>query len=398
MIEQIGFSEEEALIPNDKRLFRGFDFLRDYFAFPRRFLGFDLVELEERRVAPESQDVEIIFAFDEINPRLAAAVRKEMFALNAAPAVNLFEKTLDRIPVATNRHEFPVIPDRSRPIDFETHRILQVFAHIPGRRRRRRWSRSTRPPRRAAPSGLCYTARRLPRRISAEERRYGRASDYAGVETFLSLGERSDPEDLARVTELSVRALCSNRHLAEHLPVGDGGADFRLLDDVELELRCIAGPTRPREPIMTAMFGKIDGAGAGEVAWRLVNMLSFNHLGLEARGAEDSGRALRETLALFADAADNATERKIRGVRALNARDVVRRMRYPQGAAAARGLEVTVSLDEKAFEGSAPSCSAPCSTGSSPNMSRSTILPRRSCAPTSAAKSCAGRRASANGA
>ena len=45
MIRQIGFEDDEALIPNDKRLFRGFDFLREYFAFPRRFLGFDLTGL-----------------------------------------------------------------------------------------------------------------------------------------------------------------------------------------------------------------------------------------------------------------------------------------------------------------------------------------------------------------
>ena len=45
MIRQIGFDENEALIPNDNQLFRGFDFLRDYFAFPRRFLGFDMVDL-----------------------------------------------------------------------------------------------------------------------------------------------------------------------------------------------------------------------------------------------------------------------------------------------------------------------------------------------------------------
>ncbi len=45
MIRQIGFEEKEALIPNDNQLFRGFDFLRDYFAFPRRFLGFDLIDL-----------------------------------------------------------------------------------------------------------------------------------------------------------------------------------------------------------------------------------------------------------------------------------------------------------------------------------------------------------------
>jgi len=352
MVRQIGFSDDEALIPNDKRVFRGFDFLRDYFAFPRRFRGFDLVDLASVAKRLKAKSVEVIFAFDEIQPRLGSAVRKEMFALYAAPAVNLFEKTLDRIPVASNRHEYQVIPDRARPVDYETHRILQVSAHSPGAAQKTPVEPLYSAIAAVNPSGLCYTTRRLPRRVSTEERRYGRVSDYVGVETYLSLGERSDPEDLKRVSELSVKALCSNRHLAEHLPVGEGGADFRLLDDVELDLRCISGPTRPREPVMTAMFGKGDGHSPGEVAWRLINMLSLNHLGLEARGAEDSGRALRETLALFSDPADNTSERKIRGVRGLDARDIVRRVRYAQGAAAARGLEVTVTLDEKAFEGS----------------------------------------------
>ena len=47
-----------------------------------------------------------------------------------------------------------------------------------------------------------------------------------------------------------------------------------------------------------------------------------------------------------------STDRKIRGVRSVESRAIVRRVRQPQGAAAARGLEVTVTLDDKAFEGS----------------------------------------------
>ena len=169
---------------------------------------------------------------------------------------------------------------------------------------------------------------------------------------FLSLGQDAESEDDQRVAELSVRALCSNRHLAERLPVGESGADFRLLDDVTLALRCLAGPTRPREPPMTAMVGKTEIVPTGEVAWRLLNMLSLNHLGLVDRGAEEGAVALRETLMLFADLADGATERRIHGVRSLQARPVVRRIRTPQGAAAARGVEMTVVIDDKAFEGS----------------------------------------------
>jgi type VI secretion system protein ImpG len=351
MIRQIGFEENEALIPNDNQLFRGFDFLRDYFGFPRRFLGFDLADLGA--VAPRlaAKTVDIIMAFDETKPQLAAAVRKEFFALYAAPGVNLFEKTLDRIPVRSNQYEFPVIPDRSRLLDYETNRVTKVFAHIPGAPQKvaveplysAMAARST--------TGLSYTIRRLPRRRTIEEKKYGPVSNYAGTDVFLSLGEHSDPDELLRVAELSVEALCSNRHLAEQLPIGESGADFRFLDDVELDVRCIAGPTSAGEPCLTALDGKGMGVSTGEVAWRLINMLSLNHLGLVDR-AGDGAMALRETLALFADLADSATDRKIRGVRNLNVRPIVRRLRRAQGAAAARGLEITVVLEEKAFEGS----------------------------------------------
>jgi type VI secretion system protein ImpG len=352
MISQIGFGETETLIPNDLRLFRGFDILREYLSFARKFLGFDLVKLDKFMPRLDAKTFDIIFTFDEVNPRLAASVRPEAFSLYAAPAVNLFEKTLDRIPVATNQHEHPVLADRSHPLDYEVNRVLNVFAHVPGSPEKMPVAPLYSAAAGLSRNGLCYTVRRLPRRRSALESRSGRRSDYTGTEMYLSLGQRADPEETQRVGELSVRALCSNRHLAERLPVGESGADFRLLEDVTLAMRCLAGPTRPREPPMTAMVGKLQAVPTGEVAWRLLNMLSLNHLGLVDRSPYEGAIALRETLMLFADLADGATERRILGVRSLVAKPVVRRVRTPQGAAAARGLELTVLIDDKAFEGS----------------------------------------------
>ena len=34
LLEQIGFDDDEALLPDDKRIFRGFDLLREYFMLP----------------------------------------------------------------------------------------------------------------------------------------------------------------------------------------------------------------------------------------------------------------------------------------------------------------------------------------------------------------------------
>ena len=353
MIRQIGFDEGEALIPNDNQLFRGFDFLRDYFSFPRRFLGFDLIGLGAVASRLEAKTVDIVVTFDQARSQLAAAVRKDFFALYAAPGVNLFTKTLDRIPVKSSQYEFPVIPDRSRLLDYETNRVTRVFAHIPGVPQKVPVEPLYSAMAARSATGLSYTIRRLPRRRTAEEKKYGSVSNYAGADVFLSLGERSDPDELLRVAELSVEALCTNRHLAESLPVGESGADFRFLDDVALNVRCLAGPTPAREPQMTALESKSANFSTGEVAWRLVNMLSLNHLGLLDR-EKDGATALRETLILFADVADSATDRKIRGVRSLSAKPIVRRLRQPEGAAAARGLEITVVLEEKAFEGSGP--------------------------------------------
>jgi type VI secretion system protein ImpG len=226
-----------------------------------------------------------------------------------------------------------------------------VFAHVPGAPQKLAVEPLYSARAARSPTGLTYTIRRLPRRRTADERKYGSVSDYVGTDVFLSLGERADPDETLRVAELSVDALCTNRHLAAHLPVGESGADFRFLDDSELELSCVGGPTAPLEPALTSIEGRGLDASTGEVAWRLISMLSLNHLGLADR-AEDGAMALRETLVLFADLSDAAADAKIRGVRSLTTRPTVRRLRQASGAAAARGLEITLVLEGRAFEGS----------------------------------------------
>ncbi|VIO78067.1 type VI secretion system baseplate subunit TssF [Bradyrhizobium ivorense] len=352
-LEQIGFERDERLFPNDHRLFEGFDLLREYFMFPRKFLGCNLTGLRDVLPKLKAKTVDILFVFGEVNARLTATIRPEMFAMYAAPAINLFEKTTDRIALKSNQHEYHVIPDRSHYLDFEPHRLLDVYAHFPGGQDKipvqPLYAASLDGSQHAA--GLHYTTRRLPRRRTVEEKRIGLSSDYVGTDMFISLSEPNVDDKQASVAELSVRALCSNRHLTEHLPIGVGGADFRLLDDFSLDLVCVAGPTPPREPVVAQLRSRSETAHTGTVTWRLVNLLSTNHLGLVERGAGRNAQALRETLAMFADMADSITERRIRGVRDVDSRPIVRRIRERTGIGVARGIEISVTIDERPFEG-----------------------------------------------
>ena len=83
-------------------------------------------------------------------------------------------------------------------------------------------------------------------------------------------------------------------------------------------------------------------------------MLSLNHLGIVQRGAGAAGRALSEVLTIFADLTDSTVERRIRGIRSVDSRPVVRRLRRRTGTGTARGTELTVTFDDTAFAGSGP--------------------------------------------
>ncbi len=351
-LAQIGFEPGNVLFPNDHRVFEGFDLLREFFIFPRKFLGFNLTGLAAVLPEIKARTLDILFAFDEVNTRLSSVVQPSAFALYAAPAINLFEKTTDRVQVKSNQYEYHVIPDRSHYLDYEPHRLLDVYAHFPGGREKvpvlPLYSASLDAP--VSASSLFYTVRRLPRRRAVEEKRSGMRTDYTGTDMFISLSALGGDDD-ASVAELSVRALCSNRHLTEHLPVGTGGADFQLVDDVSLDVVCVAGPTPPREPIVAQLRSRSEVAHTGTVIWRLVNMLSTNHLGIVERGAGRNAQALQEILSMFAEMTDAVTERRVRGIRSVDSRPIVRRLRQRTGVGAARGVEITVTIDERAFEG-----------------------------------------------
>ena len=353
-IEQIGFGQDEALYPVDHRVFRGFDYIRDYFTFPQAFLGFRLRDFGRYLEDVASPIFELIFVFDDVAPRLGTFIDSNSFGLFCAPAINLFEKTCDRIFLKTNDYEYQIVPERTRYLEFEPHRVLSVSAHRSGQS-----DRIAVHPLYSAPedqtvhsAALFYSIRRMQRRRTSDENKYGMRSDYTGTDMFLTLvGHERAAERGEDIAELSVRALCSNRHLPEHLPVGETGADFIYLDNDQIKIRAVGQPTHPREPLINGISDRTRPNFTGENAWRLINMFALNHLGLIQTRAGKDARAIKDVLMLFADLSDNVTERRIRGIRSVESRPVSRRVRAMNGVAAARGLEITVTVEDKAFEG-----------------------------------------------
>lgn len=352
-VEQIGFHPDETLFHRSSALFQGFALLRDFFAFPRRFLGFRLSGLASALPAIRSDRLQVIFEFERGNDDLARQVQPGDIRLNCAPAINLFEESSNQVRLDDRRHEYVVTPDSSPITHYEVQRILHVHASYgTAHDRVEVVPLYALPQGRTAPrSAYYYTTRRKPRRLTESERRNGPRADYRGTETWISIHEPPESIIGKRAQRLHLRTLCSNRHLPAALPLA-GSDDFTLVADQMVSLTCVNGPTPPREAMTETERAGPHRTGQGDVYWRLISYLSLNHFGLDDRFGRDGAASLREILTLFADLSDSVTETQIAGITGLAVRPVTRSIRRPEGFFPARGLEISVTFDEAAFEGS----------------------------------------------
>ena len=335
---QVGFGDDEALLPPELRSFRGYRLLSEYFACPERFLFVSLAGLA-RAFAQSPRACDVVLLFERSAPTLHNALEPSNFRLFASPAINLFEKQLGRVRVSRFEHEHHVIPDRARPLDFEVFRVLEVNAH----------AANSVDARTVAPlyaygallydwnDALFYTTQLRPRRLSTREQRLRRRGEYVGTETWISLTAPGDAARLDDVDELAVRALVTNRELPELLTFR-GDRHFTVSGVPARAVTVLRAPTRPQPPM-----------GMGDAAWRVIGHLTPNYTTL-APEEGSSPQVLRDHLALYGRPDDAASRRQIDGVTAVRSTRVARRVPGMDRMAIARGQRIHVTLDDKAFD------------------------------------------------
>ena len=342
-VRAVGFDDEHALLPVTLTGFAGYRLLQEYFAFPQRFLFFDLAGLGPALRALGGQEVEIVLLFSRGDSSLQQTVDPQSLALNCVPAINLFEQRCDRIQVTPRTHDFHVMVDRARPMDFEIISLLEVTGFGQGLANERKFQ-----PLYAAfhteehGHDAYYATQREPRLMSEKQKRDGPRSSYIGSEVFLTVVDASEAPYPATLQQLSLRALCSNRDLPLLMAAADSRLRLDLTAPVE-SVRVLKGPSRP----LSAMR-------EGKLAWRFINQLSLNHLSLLDADAEHGAAALRELLRLYVQEADSAQHRQIDGLRSIRTEGIVRRLPMGGPIAFGRGVGIDLEVDDLAFQGGSP--------------------------------------------
>jgi len=349
-LRPVGFADSDALLPVTLRSFQGYRLVQEYFSFPQRFRFFELTGLAPIVKRVDSNELELVILLGRGDPTLESIVDASNFALFCTPAINLFPKRADRIQVSDSAYEYHVVADRTRPLDFEIYEVTDVVGHAVGAESEQQFLPlySTYSTDEEHKESAYFTTRREPRLVSSTQKRRGTRSSYIGSEVFLALVDSAQAPFSGDLRQLSIQTLCTNRDLVLQMPLGLGKSDFSLEIAAPIaSIRVISGPSRPYAPLA-------DGA----VAWRAISHLSVNYLSLVNSTSREGAAALRDLLELYAAGTDASARKQIDGIRSVQVSPVVRRLPQPSRSQAGnstlafgRGLEITVEVDELAFEG-----------------------------------------------
>jgi type VI secretion system protein ImpG len=340
-LQAVGFDDADAMLPVQLRMMSGLRLLQEYFAFPQRFLFFDLTGLRPLLPALPGEDLELLFLFSSPGVDLDGVVEAANFSLHCVPAINLFTKRADRIELDDGRHEFHVVPERTAPLDYEVFDVLSAsgFDENGTERRFLPLFAADHSPSPHLPA--YYSVWREPRLLSEQARREGPRSGYIGSEVFLSLVDTEDAPVAHTLRQLGVQTRCTNRDLPVFLVAGGTASPFTLEAGLPVgPARAIAGPSRPYSALRE-----------GGVAWRLINLLSLNYLSLLDTGGGEGAAALRDLLGRLPMAAEPVQRRMIESIQKVSASAVVRRHPMAGPIAFSRGLQIELTMDELGHEG-----------------------------------------------
>lgn len=339
-----GLGTDQSLLPVAWNTWHGHNLLHEYFACPSRFYFFALQGLAPGLSRIQGKDAEVVVLLTQDTAPLRGLVDEGQLALFCTPVVNLFDKRTDRIEIHPGEAEFQLVPDRSRPMDFEVFSVQEMR----GQKADTTQELVFRPMFQTLNQdegnhGRYFSLRREGRLASDSARRYGTRTPYVGTEVFVSLVDQQEAPYPASLRYLSVQALLTNRDLPRLVP-RNGHSDLSVTDSLPLSaVGLVRAPSQPRAPF-----------AQGETAWRLIRQLNFNYLPLMDMDTRQGAQALRDMLRLFVGADDAIAARQVDGLIGSRIAPVTRRLPGNGPLVYGRGVQCDLTVDEDAFSGTSP--------------------------------------------
>ncbi|MDE1180908.1 type VI secretion system baseplate subunit TssF [Paraburkholderia sp.] len=323
---EVGFAPEDSVLPQPAHAHPAYSLMQEYFAFPRKFHFFDLHV--PAGAFGTGRSAEIVFHLDRA-PRGLGMLGAAHFRLGCTPIVNLFAQTSEPLLIDQRHYEYRLVADQKREAITEIHSIVSVIASDPAQDRAVSLPSFTAADRADVPRDSMFWSVRREQSVR---------SQAPGVDMYLGFVDAGNVAGQPQAPVVYANVLCTNRRLAEQVPVGARMLVERVSQNTRV--RCLYEPSAQRNP-------PLDSA----TLWRLVSLLTRNYHSLV--GGATGRRELQEMLRLFASDGPRGEE-QIRGIRRIDARSVTAHVGREAWRGYCQGTEVGIEFDADMFVGGSP--------------------------------------------
>lgn len=333
-IQPVGFGENEELLPYPDASFMGYRLLTEYFAFPEKFMFFDLTGFAHRIPENAGDRLDFYIYLTGSDVELEHNVSIDTFQLGCVPAVNLFEHRSDPIKLDHTTIEYEVVADARRPDGYEIYSIESVSA-----------SSSSGTIENYLPlygirhddqSGENHTYWFSSRRHA----KLGNNQRDEATDVFISLADINFNPDLPDDRTLSLDTICSNRNQPASLPFSTEHPRFFCVDSAPpcSQIRCLTQPTASVRPPLR-----------NNARWRLISHLSLNHLSIT--GGDEAVVALKEILHLYDFKESSINRAQIDSINRISTHAINAPLTIDGRTSLCRGLEIEIELDDIQLSG-----------------------------------------------
>lgn len=319
-IEQVGFKDNEKLVPTSHKHHAGHRLLFEYFHFPEKFLFFDILNLNQDF---EEDTLDIYISLATTVPIKQGDVGINNFLLGCTPIINLFPKISEPIKLDHRIAEYRLVGDQRLENSTEIHSILKVNAALeevdstkeflpyfgfnhqyPDREDRSFWH-----------------ARRIPA-INA---------DLEGTDIMLSFVDFDFNPKLPANDVIYAHLMCTNRGLAHQIP--SGGILQPEVAVPASSIYCLERPTLQSYPPME-----------GKTQWQLISNLCLNHLSLS--NESESLQALKEIVRLYSNLKNVNDRPEVESLSKLETSLITRRISMDAWRGFVQGTKITLTFDQ----------------------------------------------------
>ncbi|OSI10487.1 type VI secretion protein ImpG [Neisseria zoodegmatis] len=320
----VGFGSEERLWRKENNSFSGYQMLLEYFCFKQKFFFVDLEGIDFSDIPDSSSEFSVDVVLSKNYP-VELKFDADALRLHCTPAINLFDMEAEPVRVDHLNHEYMIKPLLHDSINVEIYSVdaVDAFNHHAGTRYQ------------YVPFSSFQHRGGLMKYDAPERYFHTRVKQGVGgkYETYLMLGGHAWEEQNPLPFEtLSLKVTGTNgkipRKTLRETQIRNKSSGIPNI----IQVRNLLTPTLSCYPPTEDRF-----------QWRILSHLAPNYLSLLNKDT------LKGALAIYDWTEDELNKRKLNGILDVSHQQV----RRLEKGMVQRGVHITLTLDEDAFEGEA---------------------------------------------